>query len=161
AAIGANGASIDAGQPLDQLLAAAASAFKGTLLIILDQFEEYLLYYSADRRSEFESQFARAVNREDVDANFLLSLREDWLSKLDLFRSRLPHLLRNVVHLRNLDAAAAEEAIRKPLSVHNQRNAPADRVQIEDDLVRAVIDQAQSGDGRVEADSPGIRTPLL
>src|SRR5262245_18759716 len=56
AAIGANGASIDAGQPLDQLLAAAASAFKGTLLIILDQFEEYLLYYSADRRSEFESQ---------------------------------------------------------------------------------------------------------
>jgi len=169
AAVGEAGASLDASLPLDELLLSAAAASKGSLLIILDQFEEYLLYAPADAPGDFESQFARTVNREDVDANILVSLREDWLSKLDRFRSRVPHLMRNAIHLRSLDAGGAEEAIRRPLLVHNERVGQASPMGIEESLVQAVIEQAQTnaadsasaGAGRIEGEIGGIRTPLL
>jgi len=64
AAMGDAGASLDAGQPLDELLFATSERGR-SLLIILNQFEEYLLSNSAAESTEFESQFARSVNRED------------------------------------------------------------------------------------------------
>jgi len=169
ACIGSGDLAVDAALPLDDLLAAIGSAVNGTVLVILDQFEEYLLYHTGEECAAFESQLAQAINREDVNANFLIGLREDCLSQLDRFRKRIPHLLRHTIHLKHLDAAGAEQAIRGPLAVYNQRVEPGARVQIEDGLVSEVVRQAQGeaagsssrGQGLPAHQPEGIRTPLL
>src|SRR5512142_2972431 len=81
--------SIDPNLPFDDFLGAAADSFRGSILILLDQFEEYFLYHPETQAAlSFDAEFARAVNREEVDASFLISIREDGLSKLDRFRAR-------------------------------------------------------------------------
>jgi len=161
-------------RPLDELLFSAGEEFGGTILILLDQFEEYFLYHpESDADNPFDGEFARAVNRDDVDANFLLALREDGLSRLDRFRARIPNLMGNLLRLRHLDAAAAEEAIRKPLAAYNDRLKTGEAtVAIEDDLVGTIIDQVRSGSvslapaagagqARAVEDEARIETPFL
>jgi hypothetical protein len=133
--------------PLDELLLRLGEEFGGTILLLLDQFEEYFLYHpESEVGNSFDSEFARAVNRDDVDANFLLALREDGLSKIDRFRARIPNLMGNLLRLRHLDAAAAEDAIRKPLKAYNDHLEKGEEaVTIEDGLVGAIIDQVRSG----------------
>lgn len=133
--------------PLDELLFSAAEEFGGTILVLLDQFEEYFLYHPAsDAANPFDSEFARAVNRDDVDANFLLALREEGLARLDRFRARIPNLMGNLLRLRHLDETAAEDAIRKPLTAYNDRLEPSETpVAIEDGLAAAIIGQVRSG----------------
>jgi hypothetical protein len=133
--------------PLDDLLFQAADAFGGSILVLLDQFEEYFLYHApTEPGNTFEAEFARAVNREEVDASFLLVLREDGLSKLDRFRSRIPNLLSNMVRLNHLDAVSAEAAIRKPLEVYKQESpeSPSPST-IENDLVAHILTEVRSG----------------
>lgn len=133
--------------PLDELLLRLGQEFGGTILLLLDQFEEYFLYHpESETNNSFDSEFARAVNRDDVDANVLVALREDGLSKIDRFRARIPNLMGNLLRLKHLDAAAAEDAIRKPLAAYNdRREGSATAVTIEDGLVSAIIDQVRSG----------------
>jgi WD40 repeat protein len=136
---------IDPGLPLDNWFAEATQAFGGTILILFDQFEEYFLYHpEAEICNAFESEFARAVNQEDIDVGFLLALREDTLARLDRFRPRIPHLLSNTLRLQHLDASAAEEAMRKPLEVYNRESVGAP-VAIEDQLIKAVLAQVRIG----------------
>ncbi len=133
--------------PFDEVLRACSEAAHETVLIILDQFEEYFLYHqkSTDPRS-FEAQFARAVNRDDVDVGFLIALRDDGLSKLDRFQERIPNLLSNRLNLKHLDAAGAAVAIRRPLDVWNDQHAANERpMHIEDDLVDELIRQVRIG----------------
>ncbi len=135
----------DVNQPLDDFLCEAAAEFRGSILILLDQFEEYFLYYPETHwKDGFDIEFVRAVNREDVDASFLISLREDSLSQLDRYRARIPNLLGNTLRLTHLDATAAVAAIRKPLDVYNARY-PERAVAIEDALVIETIAQVRTG----------------
>src|SRR5579884_1223871 len=137
--------SIDGALPLDDLLFEAVKELKGSIFILLDQFEEYFLYHpELQSDNPFDIELARTINREEVDVGILISLREDGLSKLDSrFRARIPNLLGNTLRLQHLNAAAAEEAIRKPLDVYNSRS-PAPMV-IEDELVQAVLSQVRTG----------------
>ncbi|MDD1620427.1 MAG: WD40 repeat domain-containing protein [Methylococcaceae bacterium] len=134
--------------PLDEILRACVEAAHDTILVLFDQFEEYFLYHpkSSDPAS-FEAQFARAINREDVCAGFLIALREDSLWKLDRFRERIPNLLSNRLILKHLDETGADEAIRRPLDAWNRKYAAADvpPVSIEDRLVTELIDQVRIG----------------
>lgn len=134
--------------PLDEILRACGEAAHETVLVLLDQFEEYFLYHpkSADPES-FEAQFARAVNRDDVDVGFLIALREDGLAKLDRFQERIPNLLSNRLRLKHLDVAGAEAAIREPLRIWNDQHAASQPpVGIEADLVGELIQQVQIGE---------------
>jgi hypothetical protein len=128
---------------LDEFLARAAQATQRTLLIILDQFEEYFLYHP--NSDPFDEQFARAVNRGDINANFILSMREDALSQLDRFEKRIPNLMSNGLRLEHLNREGAEHAIRKPLDVYNARRASEQPITIEDAPVDALIDQVRTG----------------
>ena len=70
-------------------LDAAAEAVGGEVLLIFDQFEEYFLYHPRDvGEGGFDAEFARAVTRPDLRANFLIALREDALPRLDRFKGR-------------------------------------------------------------------------
>jgi serine/threonine protein kinase len=173
-AIGGGEPQLDLSLPLDELLSSAIQAFDVTLLIILDQFEEYFLYHpETEKDNTFEAEFAQTVNREDIDINFLVAMREDSLSRLDRFRARIPNMLSNALRLRHLDAASARDAMRKPLEVYAAQHPTEDAISIEDELVEELIEEIQveklmigeGGQGVIERDTTDadvrIEAPFL
>ncbi|AKU13297.1 hypothetical protein AzCIB_3404 [Azoarcus sp. CIB] len=158
--------------PFDEVLRACGEAAHGPVLVIFDQFEEYFLYHpkSTDPNS-FEAQFARAVNRDDVDVGFLIALRDDSLSRLDRFQERIHNLMSNRLRLNHLDTAGAAVAIRKPLEVWNARQAPGQpRVDIEEGLIDELLRQVRIGEvsagrhggsGGTQTDDGYIEAPFL
>jgi hypothetical protein len=139
--------SVDLALPLDEFLLDCTRALHGTILVILDQFEEYFLYHSPSQAADgFDAEFARAVNRKEIDVNFLLSIREDGLSKLDRFQGRIPNLLSNTLRLEHLDREAAISAIRKPLDEYNRRLPDGQRpMRVEDELIQGLLEEVRTG----------------
>ena len=100
-----------------------ADAVDGDLLIILDQFEEYFLYHGPeDGDGTFAVEFPRAVREASLRANFLVSIREDALAKLDRFEGRIPKLFDNFIRIEHLSRDAARDAIVKPIAQYNRVN---------------------------------------
>ncbi|MDX6613292.1 MAG: hypothetical protein QOD75_2478 [Blastocatellia bacterium] len=168
------GTEVDPALPLDEFLAATQRAVAMPMFLVCDQFEEYFLYHPPSPSADaFEAEFARAVNRRDVNVNVLLSLREDGLSKLDRFQGRIPSLLNNLLRLEHLDRDAARDAITKPLEEYSREQTGQTAMTIEPAVVEAVLDDLstvkvsseQAGQGQVgEKSQPGavpIETPFL
>jgi Tol biopolymer transport system component len=109
------------GERFAQTLPAWTERVGGDLLIILDQFEEYFLYHpQEDGEGTFAVEFPRAVNRPDLRASFLVSIREDSLANLDRFKGRIPNLFDNYLRIEHLDREAARAAIEKPIEEYNR-----------------------------------------
>ena len=118
----------------------------GHLRIILDQFEEYFLYHSQeDGAVTFFDEFPRALNRLDSPVSFLISMREDALTKLDRFKGRIPNLFDNYLRIEHLDRDAARDAIEKPLAYYNRLRPHEPGIVIEPVLVDAVLNQVKIG----------------
>jgi WD40 repeat protein len=145
------------------------------LLLILDQFEEYFLYHPDEiGPGTFASEFARAVNRRELRANFLVSVRDDAYTQLDRFEDEIPNIFGNNIRIEHLGQDAAEDAIRGPVARYAELGGsgagPAD---IEDGLVDAVLSQVrtgtvvlgQAGGGIIESDESEadlrVETPFL
>jgi len=133
-------------RPADQLRVAieeASSAVNATLLIMLDQFEEYFLYLSREQgRGRFADELASCINRAEPGANFLIAIREDAYGVLgDLFKDRIVNVYSNYLRIAPLDRATAEEAIRAPLTTYNSQPGVSARMTIQHGLVEAVLDE--------------------
>jgi WD40 repeat protein len=136
----------------------------GDVYAILDQFEEYFLYHERD---EFSDELAAAIREPGLRANFLFGLREDALAKLDAFKSRIPNLFANYLRLDHLDRQGARAAIVGPIERYNELTGEA--VQVEPELIEAVLDQVAAGEvdvggagrGGVEKDTDRIEAPYL
>jgi WD40 repeat protein len=128
--------------PLDALQAWTSDV--RTLLVVLDQFEDYFLYHGdEDGPGTFAGELPAIVNEPNLRVNFLLSLREDALAKLDRFKGRIPRLFANYLRVEHLNRAAAREAIEGPVREWNRRLPPdEERYTLEPALVEAVIDAA-------------------
>jgi hypothetical protein len=122
-------------------LQACARESKRTLMLILDQFEEYSLYHPTD--DAFAQQFPAAARLDDLSAGFIVSLREDAMSRLDRFEGRIPSLFRDLRRIDHLDRSAAREAIEKPLAKYNEQFGK--NIAIEPALINAVIEDVQVG----------------
>jgi hypothetical protein len=171
-AIRAAAPELEPASSLDELLQDWTRTGNAVLLLVLDQFEEYLLYHP-DRGAEddFAAQLTRAVTRRDLRVHILIAIREDALARLDRFKGRIPHVFENYLRLEHLDLAAAHAAILKPLDRYNEDLPPSQRVSIEPRLVRGVLDHVRAehvdhaaiGRGRsLEDDVSGrVETPYL
>jgi WD40 repeat protein len=139
---------------LEAALDTASAALDATLLVILDQFEEYFLYPDqAPEPDRVAAQVARCVNRPDLRANFLISIREDSYAELgDLFRGKVKNVYGNFLHLDFLGRAGAREAIEKPIERMNELHPEPEPFAVEPALVDAVLDQVRrdESDERVE-----------
>ena len=95
---------------------------RGTdVLIILDQFEEYFVHHPNDTGvGGFADEFSRAVVNLQLGVNFLISIREDWLARLDRFKGDIPNLFGNSIRIEHLTRSAAREAVVKPIDVYNE-----------------------------------------
>jgi CHASE2 domain-containing sensor protein len=123
----------------------AVAAVDATPLIILDQFEEHVLYDADD--GAFDDELAHCLNRADLRANFLISVREDAYSLIgSRFKSRIANVYGNYLHLDFLDERAARDAVLEPVKTFNGR-LPADAppFEVEPALVDAVLEQVRRG----------------
>ena len=123
----------------------------GTLLIVLDQFEDYFQYHEDEDGGEtltgFAAELAQIVNDPNLAVNVLLSIREDAWAKLDRFEGHIPLLFANYIRVDHLDADAAREAIEAPIAAWNATLEPgAEPFDIEPALIGAVLTAAAAGD---------------
>jgi WD40 repeat protein len=141
---------------LEEAVEAASQAGDATLLVMLDQFEEYFLYRSREARAgRFADEVAACVNRPGLHANFLISIREDAYSGLgDLFKSRIPNVYGNYLHLEHLSRECARLAIEKPIASFNELHEQEPPVEIEPALVDNVLDQLRPD--QFKADAGGV-----
>jgi hypothetical protein len=160
---------------LSEALLSANARLNAPVLLILDQFEEYFLYHpESDQPGSFAVELPRALNHPDLRANFLLSIREDALARLDRFKGRIPNLFGNYLRLDHLDLAAGQAAIERPLERYNQQAEDEPPVTIEATLTAAILAQVQTGqivlseatgqklgETRENTSEPRIETPYL
>jgi CHASE2 domain-containing sensor protein len=159
---------------LADVIRAAADRVDGSLLIVLDQFEESFLYGARDgERNEIPDELALAIVRRETPANFVISIREDAVAQLDRLAGAIPNLLDNLIRVDNLDRASAREAIERPIERWNRLEATeGEAVRIEPQLVEAVLVGVETGKvlvgdtGAAVADLGGafdghIQTPYL
>ena len=144
--------------PADATLAAVLDHWcrqvPGKLLVLFDQFEEYFLYHGRESGpGTFDLEFPQAVNRADLRANFLLSVRDDALAQLDRFKGRIPRLFDNRLQINHLGLDAARDAVTLPIEEYNRHVPPDQRVEIEDELVDQVLEQVRTD--RVARESVG------
>jgi WD40 repeat protein len=136
---------------LEGAIETATKLVDTSLLLILDQFEEYFLYHGQEDGGEpLADQLARCLKRPDLRANFLISIREDMYASLgDLFRGRIANVYGNFLHLDYLDREGAREAIVRPIERLRETVA---KIDIEPELVEAVLDGVRLEPARQAAD---------
>jgi WD40 repeat protein len=119
-----------------------AGATGSRVVLILDQFEEYLLYHGGQEgANSLPGQLAQVLDEPRLPASVLLSIREDALSKLDPLKRAIPRLFDNMLHLEAVGRDAAEETITGPLAWYNAQRPDDAPVEIEPALVDAVLQQ--------------------
>jgi WD40 repeat protein len=131
---------VPAGIPLVEALEAWSDRLGGDLLIVLDQFEELFLYHAHDDESGFVGQFARAATQPGLHVNFLISLREDALAALDVFKTRIPGLLESRMRIDYLSTESARLAIERPLERYSGlSDTTGEPREIEPELTTALL----------------------
>lgn len=85
-------------------------------VIVLDQFEEFFRYQEG--KPDFEiivHQLTSIILNDKIPVSIVISMREDFALKLNVFKSKLPTLLfENFFRLERMHSNAAKEAIVKP-----------------------------------------------
>ena len=125
---------------------AAAAQQNGELHLLLDNFEEYILYHGLE--GPLSATLPELLRRPGLRVNVLLALRDDALGELDEFAGRIPELFSNLLRLDRLDREAGRAAILGPLARYSE--LAGDQFTAEDALVEAVLDEASTDSG-VEA----------
>lgn len=154
---------------LSQLLATTVSLTDAELLIILDQFEDYLLHQEETiAEGSFAYEFPRAIQRLDLPVKFLLSVREDSIAKLDFFKGHIggmPDLFENRLAIPHLDKETARRAILEPVKTFNRLYGT--EFEVEPELVDKVLEDLEpskiplsEGQARPGEDSR-VETPYL
>lgn len=117
-----------------------------TLLVVLDQFEDYFLYHPDEAGpGTFAGELPRIVNDPNLRVHVLLSIREDALAKLDRFKGSIPRLFANYVRIEHLSRAAARAAIEGPLDEWNRRQPGSEPYLLGPGLADTVIDATATG----------------
>ena len=146
-----------------------------TLLVVLDQFEEYFQYHPGEKGAgTFAGEFPAIVNDPELRVHFMLSLREDAWAQLDRFKGEIPELFGNYLRVDYLDREAAEEAIVRPVEHFNELlGRDEEPVTLEPELVEAILRDVRTGrlalaEGRAAGPDPTakhaderVETPYL
>ena len=111
-------------------------------IIVFDQFEDYFIRnHKKASQEKFFKQFVELIGRSK-ETNFMrvvISLREDFLGKLDEFRPYIPSILSKRIWLKPLTRAQAEDAIVKPAALNDERLV-SPRFQYASDALKEMLD---------------------
>ena len=139
-----------------------------TLLLVLDQFEEYFDYHPSDGgRGTLAGELPRLLNHPDLPVNILLSMRGDSLSVLDRFKGTIPAIFENLVRVDHLTLKAAKDAVMKPLARFKddlrdgkiKNNGNVRPIQIDETVAGQVVDEivAVQGGERERVQAPYLQ----
>jgi len=114
------------------------------LLLVLDQFEEFFIRQGEANREHFIQELTEFLNQSHYDVRSLISLRSDYLDRLDELDTALgKDPLRNRMRLYNLGAANATAAIAEPAKAFDIPLEPMLLDQLVSDLQQNDIAPAQ------------------
>lgn len=110
------------------------------LVIILDQFEEFFVFWpERDQRQPFIDALADCYDDKTLPIRFILALRKDYYSDLTDFQRRIPTVFYNEYRLDTMRQEEASAAITKPA-------AKMDRpVVYTPDLLKVLLDDLARG----------------
>lgn len=100
--------------PLSQFLIQETELLSKTVVIVLDQFEEFFLRFPEEVRKDFENELGACMETPRLDVKILISLRADYFSFLAQFESAIPQIFVHQIRIAHLTEAQAREAIMKP-----------------------------------------------
>jgi tetratricopeptide (TPR) repeat protein len=136
----------EAGSPtLAELVGLVASFTGKTLVLILDQFEEFLNAHSQEL-DLFRKELGALIRPNNIDMRVLISLRQEFLAALEPFHQEILNLYQSTYSLENLDETAVREVIEEPARLLG--------ITYESKLVDALIQDLES---KTTSDSSGIR----
>ncbi|MEJ2749828.1 MAG: SIR2 family protein, partial [Anaerolineae bacterium] len=105
------------GGPVENLTAALRAnqaRLNGPTVLVLDQFEQFFVTYSAGERDTAVTKLCDLLQNEQLNLRLVLVIREDFLGHLQTLETALPGLLDIRFRLGRLDEEAARNAIEHP-----------------------------------------------
>lgn len=146
------------GTPLERALQTWSDRLHAQFLVILDQFEEYFLYHPLEYGAgSFADAFTQAVTHPSLPVHFLISMREDAITRLDRFKGQIPGLFDNYLRLHHLDVTGARAAIVQPIGEYNRCCRSGDGpITIEPELVVEILRQVRAGQLMIPGRGVGV-----
>ena len=140
---------------LAAVAAAATQASEKPLVLVLDQFESYLIRH-AEKLDPFRSELADLI-RAGGETHVVFALRQEFLAGLDVFRDQVLSLFRSTFHLHHLDGDEARKAIVQPAE---RFGGTVEKELVDRLLVDLRTEPSSSGDPSA-MHSGGIELPFL
>jgi len=152
-------------QSIEKLAELWTETVQTPIVFVFDQFEQYFnsrpngTLEKPGGDGAFAVDLARTVNRRDLNAHVLISLREDALFELNRLRTRLPQILANTVRIEYLDTDAARQAICEPVRRFGRAH-PGTPQDIEPELVEALLQAFARKSDPGHVDTPYLQLAL-
>lgn len=128
---------------LRDLILTAEAATDERLVVALDQFEEFFLRLGPGAQGAFIAELAPCLSDPEVDARFVISLRDDFFLRLGPFETQVPEIFHNVFVLNRLQREQALAAVMEPLEKVGIELQPGLAERIVGDLDEQGIDPPQ------------------
>jgi len=141
---------------LIEFLEAASQAMERTLVLVIDQFEEFFIRFNPKYRASFIAELAMLYEARDVPVKVVFSLREDWLASLSEIEERIPEVYRTKMRLLPLSRDQARQAITEPAEQLGIRYAPALVDRLLDDLANGQVNEL-TGSGSATVMPPQLQ----
>ena len=107
-------------ETLQSYVEVAATVSRGYVVLLLDQFEEYLLYHPPGAR--LDGELAEALSDPGLPLSVLVSMREDALARLDRFDGLIPYVLDHMLRIEHLTEAGGRGSDRRAARTVPRRN---------------------------------------
>ncbi len=124
----------DADAGLPELLTKFLPNLNSSLVIILDQFEEFFIRFPKKARLDFAAQIGTIINDRRLNVRFVFSLRQDFHSHLSELKSKIPDIFRHDFRLENLSPEGMARAMEAPAELAGLNYEPGLVDRILDDL---------------------------
>ena len=102
--------------PLARFLDAETAHLHKTVVVILEQFEEFFLRFPPEVRQRFQQELGACLATQ-LDVHFLIALREDYFAALAEFLPTIPDLFTHAMRLTRLTPTQALAAAAEPVRV--------------------------------------------
>lgn len=131
--------------PLAEFLLDYAMHYRRHVIVILDQFEDYLRDYHQGH--PFDQQFVNIAVNRSMPVSLLVALRRDAVADLHRYEESISTLWEGLIEIDHLDEEAATLAIRGPLEEFERQTGK--RMTIKDDLIKAILERVSVTDRSV------------
>jgi WD40 repeat protein len=128
----------------------------GELFLVLDHFDHHLMMSPCceTEPGAFDVELSKVLSTRGLAVNILIAIRDELLAYLDRYRTTVPGLYSNLFRLEPLTLRQAREAIQNPVYVSYNEAHVDDKIGIEAELIRAVLDSTAMQRGVERPDGP-------